>query len=975
MAPAAGLQAEDLSNEPLLQQALQDAGGQKRPVLGGIPLYSKVGAGNAGIVYRGVHPTLGCEVAVKVMPCDDPASQRLPIMLAHANAALRVKAPHVAGLLHVGTEAGVLFFVNEYVAGVSAQSHLDAVRARLQPGLDEAAALDVCCAAAEGLSALHAANLLHMDIRPSSILIPAPQGGTPAFADARLADLGQAYNFFSARLLTGTAAETGTPGFMSPEQAAGSKELTTACDVFSLGATLHALLAGQTPFDGASLEDILANTMGGSPESLRAWRPDVSRATAKVIEICLRKQPAERFANGGSLQRALLIARAARGSSFDAQVAAVAQIEALVQPAVAPLAPTAAEAAPAPSPLTQTTRPALSAFSSPTVVATARETAQLEQELEATLIGTAPPQPAAPQPAQDTAAADEPTLVYAAPPAAPSSPATQAANPALAEWEDPTLQHEEAPTPPRRRRAVALAAALLLVLCGVGAWRLGWLDTWLQPQRRPIAPVALNTQPAEQDRKGQVEAAKEQEERDKRAADEARVKRAEERLSAEAFLKSIKDKEEEERRAAEAKAKAEQERLAIETALKAATEKKDEERRAAEAKAKAEQERVAAEARAKAAKEKEDEERRAAEAKAKAEQERVAAEARAKAAKEKEDEERRAAEAKAKAEQERIAAETKSGPPKAVQPQTTNLKPEPAALPKEAAVDLGGGVRMDFVLAPAGEFTMGTDPDVLAKLARQAGAGEKDYLDETPAHRAAVRAFYIAKTPVTVAQFRAFVKATGYKTTVERRGEAYTLGDHAWQLTKGASWQRPYFEQGDSHPVVFVSLRDCEAFAAWAAQQTGKPLRLPTEAEWEYAARGPDNNVYPWGDAWDNHRANHRDKRLKPLGPPDWKYSGSDDGFAFTAPAGAYRNQSWCGALDLAGNVLQWCADAYEPYPRTENAPQIVADDAAVPPNTPRVLRGSSYLSAPFNCRSAVRQSSAPRSASCEYGMRLAFTP
>ena len=302
-------------------------------------------------------------------------------------------------------------------------------------------------------------------------------------------------------------------------------------------------------------------------------------------------------------------------------------------------------------------------------------------------------------------------------------------------------------------------------------------------------------------------------------------------------------------------------------------------------------------------------------------------------------------------------------------------QPPPIEGQKQITLELATGVGMEFVFVPGGSFMMGTERAALAGLAREAGADRSEYLDETPAHRVAVPPFYIAQSPVTVAQFRAFVAATGFKTAAEHRGDARTFRDGAWRLTPGACWKDPGFRQGDDHPVVLVSFADCEAFAAWAALATGKPLRLPTEAEWEYAARGPNGLLYPWGDVWDGRLANHADAALAPFGVPSLKYSPEDDGFAFTSPVGKFRNQSWRGAVDMAGNILQWCSDVYESYPPSPNAPQIFVDAADVPSDAPRALRGGSYLSCPLDCRTAMRRSSAPQVSSCDSGMRLAWTP
>ena len=169
----------------------------------------------------------------------------------------------------------------------------------------------------------------------------------------------------------------------------------------------------------------------------------------------------------------------------------------------------------------------------------------------------------------------------------------------------------------------------------------------------------------------------------------------------------------------------------------------------------------------------------------------------------------------------------------------------------------------EMIPIPAGEFLMGSDP-----------RKDKDAFDsEQPQHTLYLPDYYIAKTPVTNAQYAAFVRS-GYPPPA------------LW-----GGWQQPPRGKGD-HPVVRVTWHDAIAYCRWLAEMTGKSYRLPSEAEWEKGARGSDGRIYPWGNRWDASRCN-----TYPGGPGD------------TTPVGTYpQGASPYGLLDMAGNVWDWCS-------------------------------------------------------------------
>jgi formylglycine-generating enzyme required for sulfatase activity len=275
--------------------------------------------------------------------------------------------------------------------------------------------------------------------------------------------------------------------------------------------------------------------------------------------------------------------------------------------------------------------------------------------------------------------------------------------------------------------------------------------------------------------------------------------------------------------------------------------------------------------------------------------------------------------------------------------------------PKEFVLDLGGGVKMELVLVKAGEFNMGSND------------GEEN---EKPVHKVKIsQPYYIGKYDVTVAQFRAFADAAKFQTLAEKQNKGWTLKDGTWQEVSGVNWRNPGFKQEDNHPVVVVTWNEAQEFCLWATKATGRTVRLPTEAEWEYAARGPKSPKYPWGDKWEGVLANVADASLRRAGF-NIKYGEimEDDGYPFTSPGGAYKNASWCGAYDMAGNVWQWCQDFFNNKYYGES-PAVDPQGAAN--GDDRVRRGGGWTSPPSDCRPARRVGHHPRGCSAVGGFRV----
>ncbi len=276
--------------------------------------------------------------------------------------------------------------------------------------------------------------------------------------------------------------------------------------------------------------------------------------------------------------------------------------------------------------------------------------------------------------------------------------------------------------------------------------------------------------------------------------------------------------------------------------------------------------------------------------------------------------------------------------------------------PKKLAVDLGGGMKMELVFIPSGEFKMGSGESAEATAAFFKKAYGQDFLTadffkaEHPQHRVRItKPFYLGTYHVTRGQFRQFVADTKYKTEAEK-GEK--PGAWGWNPDKKEfgfnekySWRNAGFEQTDEHPVVNVSWNDAVEFCKWLSRKDGKTYRLPTEAEWEYACRAGTTTRYYSGDDPETLAkvGNVADATAKAKFP-GWTWTiQASDGYVFTAPVGKFKPNAF-GLYDMHGNAWQWCADWYG----AEYYAKSPIDDPTGPDSgDDRVLRGGSWLNWP----------------------------
>jgi formylglycine-generating enzyme required for sulfatase activity len=281
-------------------------------------------------------------------------------------------------------------------------------------------------------------------------------------------------------------------------------------------------------------------------------------------------------------------------------------------------------------------------------------------------------------------------------------------------------------------------------------------------------------------------------------------------------------------------------------------------------------------------------------------------------------------------------------------------EPEPAPRPNRSLPAM--------VTIPAGCFQMGSP------------SYEQGRDDDERQHRVCVERFELGKTEVTVGEFRRFVEATGYRTDAENNKQesgcyAYSSREKKWAWRSGYNWRQVGFNQNDRHPVVCVSWNDVNAYIAWLNRETGQSYRLPTEAEWEYAARGGTDSMYFWGNAVDSRACDYANIADK---AHDWSNNfPCDDGTEFTQSVAQYRPNPF-GLYDISGNVWEWtCSEYDKSYGGGEQ--QCLSKNNAT--NSSLVaLRGGSFFGKPRRVRSANRNRHKPWERDDDRGFRLART-
>jgi formylglycine-generating enzyme required for sulfatase activity len=271
-------------------------------------------------------------------------------------------------------------------------------------------------------------------------------------------------------------------------------------------------------------------------------------------------------------------------------------------------------------------------------------------------------------------------------------------------------------------------------------------------------------------------------------------------------------------------------------------------------------------------------------------------------------------------------------------PESTAARP---ALPGDMVFVRGGCFKMGDV------FGMGND-------------------DEKPAHEVCVDDFYIGRHEVTLGEFREFMREEGEAGGVAG-GNCYRHNGEKWLKDPSGKWDNAGYPQGDSHPATCVSWDDAVAYIGWKSVKDGRMYRLPTEAEWEYAARGGGNNyMYSWGN--NPPSGNIADESARQNFASWFVWDGYDDGYVYTAPVGSFKSNI-LGVHDITGNVWEWVSDWYSDAYYENSASDNPLGPAS---GTSKVLRGGSWFDVPSDLRTTRRSWNTPTRRTFYNGFRLA---
>jgi formylglycine-generating enzyme required for sulfatase activity len=275
---------------------------------------------------------------------------------------------------------------------------------------------------------------------------------------------------------------------------------------------------------------------------------------------------------------------------------------------------------------------------------------------------------------------------------------------------------------------------------------------------------------------------------------------------------------------------------------------------------------------------------------------------------------------------------------------------------------------LEFLKIPKGPFMMGSPMD-----------DDQIDDDEKPQHTLDIPYdYWMGKTPITNEQFDAFVRGNSYQTNAEKEGWAWVwmVNDENWEKVEGANWRHPLGSNSDlvnlaNHPVVSVNFHDALAYCEWLNMQASSDLpdgyhfRLPSEAEWEKAARGPDTRLWPWGNCFEPTICNSNE------GGP---------GAVIAVGAHAPQSDSFYGISDMCGNIWEWTTTLWgnERYVRAFEYPYRLGDgrdNQQADDSYYRIIRGGSFKDDRHTLRSACRDLDPPLFSLNNLGMRVVVAP
>jgi formylglycine-generating enzyme required for sulfatase activity len=271
---------------------------------------------------------------------------------------------------------------------------------------------------------------------------------------------------------------------------------------------------------------------------------------------------------------------------------------------------------------------------------------------------------------------------------------------------------------------------------------------------------------------------------------------------------------------------------------------------------------------------------------------------------------------------------------------------------------------INLILINAGNFTIGSTKEDIEQIKKEFPGFEPKLLErELPENNVLLKEFKISKYPVTNSDFDEFIQDTKYVTTAEKEGAGFVFNPK-FRIVGGAFWKQPFgpgsnLKNKGRHPVVQVSWFDALEFCKWLTNETGNIYRLPTEAEWEKAARGTDKRIFPWGNKWEPTFCNS-----------EYRFKG-------TTPVDCFEknNVSPYGCIDMCGNVFEWTSTTIgstEPWPEKYSYPYSPNDGREnLKLETRRVGRGGSYSRDWIYCRNTFRFADMPKDRYSAQGFRV----